>query len=497
MRTQNPQGNPLLGIIKKVGILTVSTTISQALSFLFGMVLVRHISINEFAVYRQGLLIITVAFACILVLNPVSLSYFLAKGIPDQDQRRYISQTVMFSNLLCLIGSGGIFILKGGIVSSFNNPNIGKYLALFAIWGFFENSISFYPYFMIVRSRLMRLTVVTVSFSFLRIVALLISIRLGSSVFNTFILMNIILLFLKYLVSHYDVGRDMLIPLRSFSFSLFRTQMAFAFPIYVSTLIMMLNSNIDKLYVSVSYPDFKYAIYSIGAFEIPFVSAVGGSILAIMIPEIARLYDGKRQDVLDQLIQTYRKILVACFCFSLPLAMVLVLFSSGVIELLFTTKYLDANNLFKIYCCTSILTSINLGALITAAGRQNEIVKSGILMLISNVMVLIAVRHSLGFDWLTLGPLFALIVAYLYNLAVVKSAYLQRSLLSLFPLKALAECIGISFVCSLPFRYLYVAFGNGRKPILVGACFGAFLLGLISCWLIVHRSIAPAEARYV
>lgn len=464
---------------KKVGIIALSSGMSQMIIFAFGLLLVRILSISDYAVYRQGMLIVNTISPFFAIMSPISLSYFIAKAKSEQEKTYYVKQTVYSLVTISFIGAVLVAVFGNEISAFYNNPALNQYVISFAIILFAESSTQYFAYYMACIDKEKVLMRYTLSFSVLKTLSLVAAVLYGKNHLAIFLCLYTFVVFAKFLFVFYYTFRfhqsGLLFKPQK---SLIRQQLVFSIPVYIVGIINSLNMNLDKIVVSGLFLPEQYAIYENGAYQIPFIGILSSSIIAVMLPNITKQFDKDNRPSLNQLIAHYKGVIKVSFGILFALFIALLACAEGVVVLLFSEKYYAAVPIFKIYLGMVLLQSLNLGVLLTSANQQKEIVKAGLVMVACNLSILLLLANLNQFTLLSVAPVLSLAVMNLLMLFSIKKVYAQPSIWSVIPLSYIGKLIIPGIVCCFLFMYIQglVPINLIVKTIIFGPlCFGVQL----------------------
>ena len=437
-------------IWKKILITTIGSGSSQIINFIFGVILVRLLTIEEYAVYKQGNLILTMCMSFFFIISPISLGYFMGKAKDKQDKKIYLYQTIFSLLLVSFVGSYSIYYFRDIISNLYSNPLLKNYLGYFTIIIFLETGCSYYTYYMVADNKNKKLAFVTFFFSLLRVIALLISIVNKNNLFLSFMKLYLISVLLKFIFMIYDTYKDYKNISFRIDLSKFKNQFFFSIPIMIMGIITTLNNNLDKNLVSLFYEPSQYSIYVNGAFDIPFVNIISTSVITVMLPEISSKFSVNNHRLLD-IIYSYKEIISISISIIIPLFFSILLFSKEVVIILFSEKYISCMQLFDIYLLMLFFKGINISVLLTAANKQLLLIKNGIIMIISNAVLLIIINKLLGFNYLTLSPVIATLLMYILITVDIKKVYRFKKYSAFIPFKSIIYNFLISIILFFTF----------------------------------------------
>ena len=213
---------------------------------------------------------------------------------------------------------------------------------------------------------------------------------------------------------------------------------------------------IDGLIISALLTTTQYAIYRAGAFEVPFLSAIYGSVSTILIPEVTKLI---RNGDYDNAVQLKRKAITSSAFLLYPALVFLLFFSKPLMEFYLSSKYSGSAIIFSVFSL-SLLVRVNDYQDILIAKKQPRIIfKTSLIMLIINLIL----NYYLIKHYGILGGAIAYMVwlfAYATTLAFKTSHAIDKKITDFFDLKKLLGILLIACAICLPI-YVYYTYYNG------------------------------------
>jgi len=142
----------------------------------------------------------------------------------------------------------------------------------------------------------------------------------------------------------------------AFSGSILRSQASYALPLGLSALVLKLQNDLPHYVVSHAFGASAYAIFAVGAFNLPLIGLLRESVGSVMLPRVSLLeqqQDARR--ILELVASVARKLALVYF----PMYAFLMVVGREFIVLLFTSTYAASWPVFAIY-----LTVIPLGVIV-------------------------------------------------------------------------------------------------------------------------------------
>lgn len=172
------------------------------------------------------------------------------------------------------------------------------------------------------------------------------------------------------------------------------------FPLYIATFISVIGANMDKALVSSLTNVSQFAVYSVGAFEIPFFSMISASVSQSIYPQLVKLY---RQDTIDDARKLWLKTTLRVTYITYPILLLLMIFAKPLIILIFTDKYVAGVHIFKTFLLMGFWRNGYYGGLISASGKTKWITLYSAMSLASNIALSFILYKLVGLYGIAYG----------------------------------------------------------------------------------------------
>jgi len=418
--------NVLNSIVKKASLISLSRILNILGLLVVTIILARHLSKREFALYDQMWLILN-------TINPIvsfafsSAVYFF--GVKEKSSK-YISSIFSFLALLGFIVTILFYLLRFEVGRILNNALFPENFPYFALFFLFSIPTAILDSLFILRGNFKKLFIITLITVALYIIAVFSSIFINKGIiFILASLSAIAILRFIYTLNFIKKSFD-LTP----TFSHLKEILKYTSPLIFGHISAILSRQIDKFIVANSFAPEVYAIYGVGAKELPVVPLITSSFASVSFPEISKLYDAGKKIEVAKLINDVIK---STAVFVLPVFSYLFFFSNEFIVVLFSAKYIESAEIFRVYIFFLPVRILLYSPILSALGRQK------IYMLVS--LIDLVLNFSLGLIFLKLfglkGP----------AIAVVLSTYIETSLMLYFILRTL---VGIRLRDIFPAKFL-------------------------------------------
>ena len=214
------------------------------------------------------------------------------------------------------------------------------------------------------------------------------------------------------------------------NFTGFKDQLAYTIPLGLSLLIGVLSVQLDKLMISGFFKPEEFAVFSLGAMELPLIGILINSVNSILLPNLS----GKDPAALSSLYRaSVRKNAIIVF----PLATVFFLFATEFMIFVYGTVYASAALYFRIYLLILPLRVATYGIVFQAMGKTRLVMIDSIIMLMLNAILnyfFIRLYGMKGAALATVAVSWLIVIVYLWQMRYS----LQLKLWELFPPISLA-----------------------------------------------------------
>ncbi|MFQ5963554.1 MAG: oligosaccharide flippase family protein [Candidatus Scalinduaceae bacterium] len=416
----------------KVIVYMGSNFIGSFLQLVTGMLMVRYLTKYDYGTFRQIMLIAVLVSTTIAIGLPQSLSYFIPRASTRREKKQLAFQVFIALSLLGLIAAIICYLLRFWITAGFNNPDILHYSWIFSLFFLF-----------LIPSKCTQATLValdrthfasflnagTAIFNFLFVIIPLI---LGKDlkIILMFMLTVYIIKFIivVYVLSSLEGGMPKLFDLPSI-----KAQFFYSYPLGASLIVGVMRKYIDQFIIAFFYNPVNFAIYSRGAFELPFIALMPYTLNKLMIPRIVEYQkEDRKSSILHLWHESIRKVALVFF----PLFIFTFIFAEQIITLLFTSDYLDSVSIFRIYLVLLPFRIVAYRTILQAVGKTKQIFIAVSISLILSVVLGIAFERIMGMT----GPAIAIVIGELAGSGFMlwqTKIHLKVSLSDLIPIKRL------------------------------------------------------------
>lgn len=232
---------------------------------------------------------------------------------------------------------------------------------------------------------------------------------------TNYLYVGIILYILVYLLPlvHLIVKGNFLITTKWINKDYFVKVLKQGLPLYLATFIGTLTLNTAMLIVNTFENEETFAVFSVGALEIPVFAMLSASFSQRIYPDLVRLILNNEKEKAKKL---WMKTTLQISYITYPLIILLMFFAKDIIYFIYSPKYEESVFLFKTYLLIGLFRNNYYGALITAAGQTKYISLYAAIMLATNAVLSLVLYYFFGISGVVFGTLGATIVIQLLQL---------------------------------------------------------------------------------
>lgn len=399
--------------------------------FIVPLVNVRTLTVDEYGYYRQFWLIYETVTPIVILGFSRSLLYFLPRIEGPEKRSAYITQTVMFLAL-----SATVAVLVYGVMAKTLGAGLGEAARAFfwrlSFFTFFNVTTDYMETLFVAQQKpgmqsvyhasvwgLQALVVITASY-FSRDV---------STIIWALAFFAMVRFVFAIAYTHASFG---LSP-RFVSRASILEQASFAVPVGLTGIVLLLLTQTDKFIINSFLGRQAFAVYSMGAFQVPLAGIIQTSVGNVTLPLLAQY-----QSVGDfaSMRDLWRRSLMKTTLFFFPSFVFLEITARPFITILFTREYADAAPVFMVYLLLFLRTSMETSTVIQACNRTRFLVGGLAIGFPVNVGLGIGLFKLFGRIGVPFATLFTLSAITVANLVYI-SRLLETTVGQLFPTRAL------------------------------------------------------------
>ncbi|MDH3198445.1 MAG: oligosaccharide flippase family protein [Candidatus Krumholzibacteria bacterium] len=391
---------------QQVGILSLGQLLAYAVMFFVPLVNVRALSIEHYGYYRQFWLVFETLAPLLMLGIPRSLMYFLPRAESQDEKAAYITQTIglLLVTSLCAVG---VYAVMGSVLGHGLGALVRGFFWRLCVFTIFMVTTSYMDWLFVAERKVGRQAVYHVLTSSSQAVVVMLTAwfkrDVSAIVWSLTIFTGVKFLFaLGYTVA---VHRP---ALRLISMRTLREQLSFAVPIGLSAMALVLLNQTDKFIINRFLGREAFAIYSVGAFQVPFVNMIRGSIINVIFPLMAQHHKAGNHDAI---LDLYRRALAKTAVLFFPVFVFLEVSARPFITILFTDAYADATPIFMIYLLLFLRSTVETGTIIQVYKKTAFLFRTVVLSFFANLVLSILLFKMIGREgvpWATVITMFSL-----------------------------------------------------------------------------------------
>lgn len=427
-------------------IITTGKMITKLTEIVVSLVLVRFLTKSDYGTYRQVWLVYATISGILLLGIPRSIYYFVPT-LPEDRKRTFMFQTIILLSAASLITSVIIFYFSGYIAEYFHNPAAQYYLKIFAIYIFFSLSSSYFSSYLYSERKARLVTMLSMIGSFSFGLCVVLSLIFTRKLEFVFLSMGIIMgcQYILYLL----YAMKKIWPIKIFwDKKMLHEQFKYSMPLGLTSIIWMIGKHIDSLIVAFFVSPEIFAVFAVGAIEIPVFNMLNDSINTVLRVKFAELY--KKGDC-KELVRIWHSSIKKQALIYFPLFFCLFIFADKFLTLLYTDKYTGSVLFFRIYLFLLPLRVATYSLILTSIGKTKPVMYGALGYFIFNVVASIMSIKIIGIAGPAVITVLATVLVSLYYLMLEK-AHLKMSFTELFPVRLLSK---IAFFAAIPAIFAY------------------------------------------
>lgn len=371
----------------------------------------KKMGVYSFGVWKQMFFIIGILVPLLSFGVPEGFKYFIAK---ENNRNLYFSN--MLFMLLASTAVGLIVFLFVNLFSYLDWIQIGDYYLISILFplGFLFFNLNKALRYVNINDKKVLLNTKVLSFFF--VPTLLVILIFGfyfEQVAHYYLWIGLFIYLLVFGAPLYTLIKksSLLFNFKSVRKKTIRQMLKVGFPLYLSTFIGMLIVNFDKGIVSFFENKATFAIFSVGAMEIPVFAMLSAAFSQQTYPQLVKLMsNGQKEEAKKLWMKTTIKVSYITY----PMILILMVLAKPFLFFIYSNEYGDAVVIFQIYLLVGLLRNNYYGALIIASGNTKFITYYAVLTLVFNVTLSLILYSWLGINGIVYGTLIsALIIALL------------------------------------------------------------------------------------
>lgn len=442
--------------------------ITSLLSMATTRILCSILSETQYGTYSQILLIVSTLSSITILGMTDAVNYFYNKHYGTRRANEYVATIFFLQLIVSFIGFVFVFVSKDLIIQYFNNSSLDNLLVFAAILPFINNLLSMLQVLFISIGKAKLIAFRNLIVSILNLCCF----SIGCYVTNNIIILLIITVVLNVLQIFYLaivlMKNGLIIKFRdikiSFSYEIFK----YCIPMEMFILTNALARDMDKYVISGYESTEVVAMYTNAAKVLPF-DIIMTSFLTVLLPIITKLLGEKNNEKASTLYSDF--LMFSCITTMIMAAGVIPI-AEEVVQFLYSSKYIDAAPIFRVYVMVDIIRFMSLSLVLSAAGKTKLLMKISIGSLLANLVLNIILYKVLGI----IGPSIATF------LIMFVSGFLMIRFSATTMETNLREILNIKVLSSHLIKIVALCAVEGLLKIVLGRFIDNYFIILVLCW---------------
>lgn len=368
-----------MGLGRRSAWLGLSQMVEVGLQVVLPMILVRHLDIASFGDYRLAWLIAGGAATILPMGMPNTLALFLPRA-DGHGRRAHVALTIYYMLVVGLLA--GLVVVVGsltlGTSASFRHLAwvVGGFTALWVAGGLID-------YLPVADERGDWQARAVIGLAALRTVLAAGAALYYGQIEYVFYALTIVAavrlaLLLRYARTQHLLGGT--VPERTH----WRLQLAQAWPIGVSSLLVTVRRQADQWIAAFLFGTAQFAVFSLGAVFGPLVLMMRRAVSSTFLPSMSKMEAAGRWDAV---IDTNNRANLIVAFFAMPVLAFVWCFGEPIYELIYTQQYVGAVPVMRMLTLSWLLQIVELNSMIMLAGQMGYSARiSGPLLVVSLVV---------------------------------------------------------------------------------------------------------------
>lgn len=458
--------------------------ITSLLSMATTRILCGILSETQYGTYAQTLLIVSTLSSITILGMTDAVNYFYNKNYGTKKANEFVATIFFLQLIVSFIGFIFIIMSKDFIIQYFSNSSLENLLIFAAVIPFINNILSMLQVLFISIGKAKLIAFRNLIVSVLNLCCFSIGCYVTNDIF-TLLLITVILNVLQvlYLVIVL-IKNGLVIRFQDIRISLSREIFKYCIPMEMFILTNALARDMDKYVISGYESTEVVAMYTNAAKVLPF-DIIMTSFLTVLVPIITKLLGEKKYKEASDVYSDF--LMFSCLTTMIMAAGVIPL-AEEIVQFLYSSKYIDAAPIFRVYVMVDIIRFMSLSLVLSASGKTKLLMKISIGSLLANLCLNIVFYKVMGIIGPSIATLLIMFVSGLltiYFSAATMHANLRTILnareLSVYLIKILVLCASEGLLKVILSRYFE------SYLIILILCFGTYFI--LACLVFKNRLI--------
>ncbi|MGC8594182.1 MAG: lipopolysaccharide biosynthesis protein [Candidatus Kryptoniota bacterium] len=437
-------------LTEQAGLVSIAKLVSVFGMALTSIVLTRALSQSEYGNYEQVWLVYN-SLVPLFVYGLGSALYYYSSRV---DLKIVISASIVLSCLIGFVTGAVMLVFALPIAFFFNAPQIAIYLRVFSFYALLSSPSLLLESVLITEKKVRLLLFINGVIAIAIVTAVTVGAVVVKSMNSIFVFITIVG-FIKSLFLIFFLGNRQMLILSGIGTNL-KSQAVYALPVVISSIVGMISRQVDKYLVTASFSSSIYAVYAIGAKEIPLIAIVTGSASTVLFPKLSEL---SLKNQKDNFVGFWKNSISKTGLFLLPISFFLFAFASDFMGFFFGQKYLSSAGVFRIFLLMMPVRLAFYSQALFSLGKQKLYMYTSIADMFLSGLASYILMRLIGIEGAALGKVVVTYIEILF-LAWILISSLGTTVRDFFPWNTLLRVSVISVACLIPAYVVNYAIQN-------------------------------------
>lgn len=428
------------GLGKQISLVVIGDAITVLSSIISGMILARLMLRESMGTYRQIMYVGPLAVS-IVELGVSGSVYRFWNTLNDEQRASYLKMIVLVMGTLGLVAALFLAFMAPTLAIWYRNPDLKLALLIASPYPLAAIPLMFIRPILLSQGFSLRATILETGFSLIAIAAIAIPTAFGYPL-NVAIAIWISAMLLRLCAVPLVLGRYLFATAAWWDDRILTEVWSYVWPIQVSRIPGLITTYLDQIVMSIYLKPKDFAVYSLGAREIPLIGVIGPSVSTVLIPHLVEDVENHRT---EQICRRWEKACYSTAFVTYPIAAFCIIYAAPVMTFFFSAKYIGSSIPFRIFAFITFLRVIEYASLARAINRTNIIFHAAFFS--ASIMASLALVLTWRFG--VVGMASSVLLGYLAGAGWFLAVYrrlLSRPLADFFPWRKLLGLCIISFM---------------------------------------------------
>ncbi|MGO9481877.1 MAG: oligosaccharide flippase family protein [Candidatus Kryptoniota bacterium] len=435
-------------LTQNAGVVGLSKFVSVLGLLAASVVLTRVLSRTDYGNYEQVWLVYNSFLPLVAYGLSSSIYYFSAR----EDRKKVYSSAALWVTVIGILTGIFLFVFAQTIAALFNSNVLTGYIRIFAVYAAVSSPSLMFESVFVTEKRVGLLLAGNILVSVLLAGMVFISAIIFHSLSIVFWSVAIVgavksAFLLVYLFKEEKLTSRKLSPA-------VKSQLLYAAPIFASSVIGTFSRQVDRYLVTLFFSPDQFAIYAVGAREIPMIAVLTGSASAVLLPMFSELGS---KEMHGKFVSTWRNSISKTGLFLLPMMVFLFFAAKDFMVFFFGEKYVASSGVFRIFLLLLPLRLAYYSPALFMLGKQKLYMYSSAVELFLSAGVSYFLMRTYGLEGAAVGKVVVTYFEAAFLIAVLV-VLLRTNFKDFFPWINILKILAVSAISMIPvfFAWQYV-----------------------------------------